>query len=269
MKLFLVLIGLIIHMDIDLSDTLSLDRAAGQFAHFYTNLDEHAELPDTVFDIYHFHGATQVITAQFEEIALFGSIFNIHLGPLSSPYRSYFSDSTRFDQIKYTVENSLTPVKPIVLQPARFRILTSFSAGYAAIREILKHPIYYDTIDALVLADGLHTNSDSLKMKEQMADFVRFARDAVAGRKIMIITHSSIETEGYQSTTQTAQYLIKKLDLQPHTIDQRDTIGQAFVQYKEGNLSITGYRGDDGPSHMKHFFGIHISLNNLIRLSKR
>jgi hypothetical protein len=266
MHLFLVLFGLVISTDIDLSDKLILDRPAGQFALLHTNLNEYSALPDTIYEIYHFHGATQVISEQFDRIDIPGTICNIHLGPFSSPYKIYFSDSTRFDQIISTVEGTLVDSLGISKLPARFRILTSFSAGYAAVREILKHPTYYDAIDAIILADGLHCNSDSARMKEQMGDFVRFARDAAAGEKIMLVTHSSINTSGYQSTTQTAQYLNDQVGIQSNSVDQKDLIGQAFIQYKKGDLYITGYRGDDGPSHMRHFYGIYILLNRLICL---
>ena len=265
MYLILVIFGLFISTDFDLSDIL-LEHPAGQFAHLHTNLNEYSTLPDTIYEIYHFHGASHVITEQFDRIDIPGLICNIHLGSFSSPYRIYFSDSTRFDQIISTVGKTLADSLGIYKLPERIRILTSFSAGYAAVREILRHPTYYSEIDAIVLADGLHCNSDSVRMQKQMKDFVQFARDAAAGEKMMLITHSSIQTSGYQSTTQTTQYLIDHVDMQIDSLNQNDVIGETFVQYKKGNLLITGYRGDDGSSHMRHFYGIYVLLNRLIRL---
>jgi hypothetical protein len=43
---------------------------------------------------------------------------------------------------------------------------------------------------------------------ELMAGFVRFAREAAAGRKAMLLTHSAQVPEGYASTTETADFLI-------------------------------------------------------------
>ncbi len=47
---------------------------------------------------------------------------------------------------------------------------------------------------------------------------MNFARRAVAGEKLMVITHSTIETEDYASTTQTANALLAALGIERHAV---------------------------------------------------
>lgn len=91
---------------------------------------------------------------------------------------------------------------------------------------ILKFSELYHDIDALLLVGGLHSDSDPVLMAEQMRDFVRFASDAGQGEKVMVLTHSRIEPEGYESTTSTADYLIGKLGFRRHFFEKTDSIGQ-------------------------------------------
>src|SRR5207247_2642766 len=78
---------------------------------------------------------------------------------------------------------------------ARIRIrglyLSGFSAGYGAIRAILRN---HAAVDGILLLDGLHTSYvDDRKVDPvAMQPFLEFAQAAVAGKKRFVFTHSEI-----------------------------------------------------------------------------
>ncbi|NOX90141.1 MAG: T9SS type A sorting domain-containing protein, partial [Calditrichaeota bacterium] len=138
--------------------------------------------------------------------------------------------------------------------------VTSFSAGYAGVREILKTEEYYEQIAALHLADGLHSSSYQPTMDEQMKNFVRFARDATKKKKIMRLTHSSITTSGYASTTETANYLLSHLNLSRSAVNENDRIGTLYSRCDSGYFHLRGYRGTTAEAHLKHLYAMDMML---------
>jgi hypothetical protein len=102
--------------------------------------------------------------------------------------------------------------------------LSAFSAGYGAVREILRRPEYFALVNNVLLLDGIHTSyvpegtpaADGGALDSAALDvFVKFAREAVAGRKGVVFTHSEIFPGTYASTTECADYLLEQLSLEP------------------------------------------------------
>ena len=189
-------------------------------------------------------------------------LFNIHLGGLSSPYQTWFSNQQFFQQIQNLVKTTLY-TNGIIDNPdlgIKRLVLTSFSAGYAGVREILKRPDYYDRIDALNLADGLHSSSNNAAMVAQLADFLRFAQAARDGEKVMLLTHSSIPTSGYQSTTQTANYLIQNIGATREPYSATDAIGTQYSRCDTGNFHLRGYYGTTATDHLQHLYNMDMMI---------
>ncbi|MCJ7552319.1 MAG: hypothetical protein MUO34_00415 [Ignavibacteriaceae bacterium] len=218
--------------------------------------------------VFHFHGSSWAIEDVVYKSGVNAVLFNIHLGALSSPYKNYFSDENKFRIILDTILTKINSHKILPNPQIDKLIITSFSAGYAGVREILKNPEYYKLTDALILMDGLHCDSDSALMKLQMTDFVRFAEDARDKKKIMTITHSSISTEGYQSTTQTTDYILGKIGANRISSEVSDEIGTQYSKSETGFFSMKGYLGDSAPDHLKHLYGMHILLKEVFEISK-
>ena len=77
---------------------------------------------------------------------------------------------------------------------------------------ILKQPGVADRVDAVLLADGPHTMYDAPHhvYEPGMEKWVRFAESAMRGEKLFALTHSSIQTVGYPSTTETIGELLAR-----------------------------------------------------------
>jgi hypothetical protein len=251
---------------IDLSDQLSLDTDGGQFAQLFIPDYYQANSDGKYTLVFHLHSASWAAENQVYRAGANAIVFNIHLGALSSPYQNYFSDSEKFQTIMNIISAELEQ-REIEIDPLLDNLLvTSFSAGYAGVREILKTGTYYEKIVAIHLADGLHATSNSSIMEEQMKDFVRFARDARDKIKIMRLTHSSIPTPGYESTTSTANYLIEHIGSARTPADEQDEIGTMYSRCDTGQFFLRGYYGDTANDHMKHLYAMHRMIANTINI---
>src|SRR5262249_24222731 len=135
-------------------------------------------------------------------------------GAGSGAYAKPFADPKRFGKLlKEAEEKAGVPLGPVTL--------TAWSAGYGAVREILKVPEYYERINAVLLLDGLHTGyvggkpgpKESKLEEENLRVFVKLARDAADGKKQFLVTHTEIFPGTFASTTETADYLLHQLGL--------------------------------------------------------
>ncbi len=142
--------------------------------------------------------------------------------------------------------------------------LSSFSAGYGAVRAILKN--HFQMIDGIILLDGLHTDyvPSGLVLAEggelnsdKLIDFVQFARLAIEGKKKLLITHSEIFPGTYVSTTETANFIINSLNLERHPVLEWGPVGmQLLSETKRNGLTILGFAGNTAPDHIDHFHGL-------------
>jgi hypothetical protein len=242
---------------IDLTQSLGL--ASGQFAQMFIP-DYYVPPADGNYTlIFHLHSASWAAENEVYKANANAVLFNIHLGSFSSSYQNYFNDQTKFQRILDTV-NARLNLQGVIASPSlQHLIVTSFSAGYAGVREVFKSQAYYNKIEVLILADGLHSSSDA-SMHTQMSNFVKFAKDARDGKKIFLLTHSSITTSGYQSTTQTANYLIDSIGSHRVAYSATDEIGTQYSKCDTGNFHLKGYNGVTADDHLKHLYAMHLMV---------
>ena len=246
--------------------TAKLNLGSGQFAQLFVP-DYFIPPNDGEFLlVFHLHSASWAAENQIYKSLSNAVLFNIHLGALSSPYQNYFSDPNKFSAILDTVLSVLSNNSIIQAPQIKYLVITSFSAGYAGLREILKTQSYYDMINAINLADGLHCSSDPGTAAIQMQDFLRFAIDARDEEKIMLLTHSSITTSGYQSTTQTSNYLINGTGAQVNTVTEINEIGTMYAKCDTGYFQIRRYYGQTAEDHLKHLYAMYIMLRTAINI---
>jgi hypothetical protein len=132
--------------------------------------------------------------------------------------------------------------------------VTSFSAGYGAVREILKQPTYYNRIDCMMLADTIYSSftssSDHTPMDSQMLDWRRYAENARDGLKTMILSHTQVPTYTYCNTIETADDLMADVGLSPSAYN---AVGMGGIQYyrhaRAGNFEVWGETGSDATAH--------------------
>jgi hypothetical protein len=205
----------------------------------------------------HFHGDPATVCDNARRAGLNVVILTVNYRGLSSAYVGPFRDPQTFAALLAEALASLHHHDSRFEQQQWDRIaVSSFSAGYGAIREILKSPDNRDRIAAVLLADSLYasTSGDADQpLDSQMVDFKRWATEAAAGHKTLVVTHSSVATPGYQSTRSTADALLRHLDLEATPATSPALGPLAFERTaQQGNFWLWGVAGDTGEAHMLH-----------------
>jgi hypothetical protein len=199
----------------------------------------------------HFHGGTWLPEAAASRAGNTAAL-SIQLGAGSSVYAKPFADQQLFERLIAEAEAKAgVKFSPITL--------TAWSAGYGAVREILKTPEHYARVDRVLLIDGLHTGyvggkpgpQESELETDKLEIFLQFARDAVAGRKQMIVTHSEIFPGTFASTTETADWLLARLGLKRRAVVKWGPMGtQQLSEVRAGKFLLAGYAGNSAPDHV-------------------
>lgn len=180
------------------------------------------------------------------------AVISIQLGAGSGVYARAFTEPNRFRQLVQEAETKAgVKFSPITL--------SGWSAGYGAIREILKVPDNYARVDRVLLIDGLHTGyiggkpgpQESQLETDGLQIFLQFARDAAAGKKRMLITHSEIFPGTFASTTETADWLLNQLGLKRKAVVQWGPMQtQQLSVVKQGRFHLVGFAGNSAPDHV-------------------
>lgn len=220
----------------------------------------------------HFHGAPTAMEPAFEKSGINGVLAILNLGTGSGKYEDAFQVRGSFDDLVRRVSEVVREMCPGAAAAPRRIALSGWSAGYGAIWRILDRQADADRVDAVLLADGLHAGFEPDKKRQrvvnwaQMAAFTLYADRAVAGEKLMAITHSSIETP-YASTTETASFLLQQENVPKEPANTPGPRPGMTLLYRadRGNFHVQGYSGGDKPAHCDHLYAIGDTLLPLLR----
>lgn len=131
--------------------------------------------------------------------------------------------------------------------------LAAWSAGYNGVGVLLQQSSNLEDVDAVILLDGLHASRDDEAALEQLGPFIRFAERAARGEAFMFVSYSSVGTDGYASSHETARRLIRELGGAPLPVRRRDAGGLELKEmYTKGGFHARGYRGSGEADHCAH-----------------
>ena len=207
--------------------------------------------------IMHLHGDPQTVWNNAKWANLNAIIITANYGALSGSYQTPFSADTTLFQT--ALDQSLAAVRAQSDIPDNLQwdqlVLSSFSAGYGGVREILKSATYRNNIDDLVAADSLYasTASDGTPLDSQMVDYKTFALAAKNGQKTFLLSHSKVLTGTYENTIETADELMQYLGITP-TAYSANGLGTLsyYRKAQAGNFRIWGANGDTADAHSAH-----------------
>jgi hypothetical protein len=220
----------------------------------------------------HFHGAAYVAeqAAAAQSQPFIAAVVNLGAG--SGVYERAFSDPRTFGELRRRIAEELSQRRgaPVALDDI---VLTGFSAGCAAIREILRDPAAARAVRAVVLLDGIHTSyvPDGQVLAEggaldsaRFESLVRFARLAIAGEKHMLVTHSEIFPGTFASTTETADWMLRTLGLERTAVVEWGPGGmQRLSLVERAGFRLEGYAGNTAPDHIDHLHALPALLSRL------
>lgn len=202
----------------------------------------------------HFHGVTTTVEPILLDSGIDAVYVVANLGSASGPYEDAFAARGSLGSYLASIQSSIA--QKCAGSPRGFgRVaLSGWSAGYGAIFRIIARDEDADRVDAVLLADGMHSRFDNRFRHVNapaMAPYTNFAERAARGEKLMVVSHTAIPTPTYASTTETAHFLIETLHLERHELDEPGPVpGMRHTEHAErGGLFIDGYAGADVDAH--------------------
>lgn len=219
----------------------------------------------------HLHGSAAVAERQFAAAGRPGVLVSVVLPGLSSVYTEHFKKPATFQHILDETREQLG--KLAVAEKPRWRrvVVSSFSAGFGGVREMLKDPDIFTRIDALVLADSLYAGyveKDGQKKvnPEQMAGFARYARAAAEGKKCLILSHCQLRPDGYASTAETAEFLLREVGGKREKAEEKWAESwQLRDRFRQKGFEVYGFEGAAGADHLRHLHHLALLYKRLPR----
>jgi len=219
----------------------------------------------------HFHGAGYVAKYAGVESAHPLIVAVVNLGSGSAVYENAFAGESTFPSLIDAIREAVSARASTEIEISRV-YLSSFSAGYGAVRAILRH--HSSAVDGIVLLDGRHTDyvppgrvlaEGGTLNTERLKGFLDYARLALESQKRFLITHSEIFPGTYASTTETADYLIDSLHLQRHPVLKWGPVGMQIVsETRHNGLTILGFAGNSAADHVDHLHGLPAFLRMIL-----
>jgi hypothetical protein len=211
-------------------------------------------VPDGVKDgvslLFFFHGGTWLPETAAVRNGM--AVVAVQAGSGSGTYARLFEDPDRFPALLKEAEAKSGMHFGTVL-------LGGWSAGCGSIRQILRSPASYGRVEGVLLIDGMHTDYpdgkpgplESKLATDNLDIWVQLGRDAIAGKKRAVITHSEIFPGTFASTTETADYLLRALGVPRTAILKWGPMGtQQLSEASSGKFLMMGFAGNSAPDHV-------------------
>ena len=224
---------------------------------------EHVRTGKAVPLIVHFHGAPWLVQYHVRREKLKAALITVQLGAGSSVYAKPFANGETFKALTDEARTALDMKREWLSIT-----LTGFSAGYGAIRAILRHPASLDLVESVLLLDGIHASyspegNPPVINASDLDSFVEFARLASAGRKTFVIAHSAIVPGTYASTTECSSFVIDAVGLRRRlsVLETKTGMHQRSTVDAKG-FHVRGYSGSTAADHvdfmhsMPEWFGL-------------
>ncbi len=220
-----------------------------------------ARTRDAIDVVVHFHGTAWLPQQAVAQRGGHAVTAVVNLGACSGAYHRAFADPAAFDSLLVGLSREVSVVTGKAVRIGRVTLL-GFSAGHGAIRAIIREPRHFTRVDAVLLLDGMHTSyvpegtvlaANGMLDTTNLAAFADFARAAVRGEKRFVVTHSEIFPGTFASTTETADWLIRALDLRRTPVLRWGPRGmQQLSEVRAGRFELLGFAGNSAPDHVDH-----------------
>lgn len=205
--------------------------------------------------VVHFHGIPSLQEDNFERAHVNAVVVSVNLGLASDAYSSAFRAPGSFDLLLQQTQRALAETGRAPGATLGRIALSAWSAGFASVGAILKQPGVADRVDAVLLADGPHTMYDAPHhvYEPGMEKWVHLAESAMRGEKLFALTHSSIQTLGYPSTTETIGELLRETSVDKTPSQAVGPRGMhAIYESHRGSFHVGGFEGQTAKDHIDH-----------------
>lgn len=245
-------------------ETLELTAAGVAFTLFLPEGWEKAIQKDPSLTV-NFHTSSWVGIQQHNSRGLEVPLVSIYLGQGSLVYARPFLEESAFQRILAAVEREVRRRGAGAGFHFRWADISSFSAGYGAVRELAKQKSTFRLMRRVVLADSLYGGLDEEALKEgrrvpaqsSIDPWLPLAREAAEGRKTFVITVSEVETPTYASSWEVAGEIARQMGLEVTPAPDswpaaRDESFPLLSVAGRNGLQIWFYGGRDAAAHTTH-----------------
>lgn len=207
--------------------------------------------------VVHFHGMGKLQEENLDRSQLDAAVVSLNLGVSTDLYGNAFRDPASFQRLLDEAQEEIANSGRAQGAKLRRIALSAWSAGFVSISKIMSDPDSAAKIDAVMVGDGFFTSLTNVKKRTVNSDsltrFVTLAESAKKDEKLFVITHSSIPTQDYASTEETAAKLI---ELTQTTKVPNTTVGprnmHEIYAVDQGSFHIKGFEGFTAGDHIKH-----------------
>ena len=194
--------------------------------------------------VIHFHSLPWLVEYSAQKRFPTAAVLSVNLGSGSDVYREPFVDVARFVKLIEEAEWAAQ---------LRFRtvVLSSFSAGYGAIREILREKANWPRITSVILADSLYAGYG-----RELDDLSPFLEYLQAGKRL-VMTHSELYPGTYAATFETADWLLAKTGAKRKAVLKWGPVGmQQLSEASRDGFVVLGFAGNTADDHIDHLYGL-------------
>jgi len=214
-----------------------------------------------------FHGAVSVAKVAADSAPVPTAVLAVSAGAGGSSYDAAFArdSAALWPALLEAADRALMRRRgePVPVSAHR---LAGFSAGYGAIRAILRTPHLASRVRGVLLLDGVHTGY--LPERTPVADggaldtvpllpFAAWARRAAAGEVALFVSHSEVFPGTFASTTECVRWLLAQAGVARQPVLAWGPVGmQQTSAAKAGRLEVRGYAGNSAPDHLDHLHAL-------------
>jgi hypothetical protein len=251
------------------ADAIASEPARARFGHAELYVPASFRPIAGAYDlVFHFHGIASLQEDNFERAHINAAVVSVNLGVASDAYANAFGAPGSFDALLRQAQRALEETGRVRGSRLGRIALSAWSAGFASVGSILRQPGVADRIDAVLLADGPHANYNASHRVNDGAleRWARMAEAAMRGEKLFALTHSSIPTTGYPSTTETIAELLKLAAVDKVPTQATGPRGmRAIYESHSGDFHVEGFEGQTAKDHIDHIKGMSETLLPYLR----
>ncbi len=209
----------------------------------------------------HFHGPDWHTINEFDRAKFTQPVVNFAVGQGSTVYGNLFKPKDRIAEWLNAIESNIARESKLPSLKVTKLHLSSFSAGYGAIRELLQDPATFDKIATVVLCDSMYaslaTQEPRTELQEHTDVWVPICQKAIKKKVKFALAVSMVPTPEYASSSECADALASTLGVTWRAADPKDPAANdpdfpLLKTAEQGFLHIWQYGGVGPDAHMTH-----------------
>lgn len=209
----------------------------------------------------HFHGPDWHTINEFDRAGFTLPVVNFAVGQGSTVYGNLFRPKEAINDWMTAIRDQLSQAANIKDLEITKLHLSSFSAGYGAIRELLQDPPTFAKIATVVLCDSMYaslaTKEPRTVLQEHTDVWVPIAKKAMSKKAKFALAVSMVPTPEYASSSECADALAKTLGVEWKEAEStnpatKDPDFPLLKTAEKGFLYLWQYGGSGPDAHMTH-----------------